>query len=242
MTTFDLPQQELIPLGLELEERQTLGLRERAPVDAPGRIALGRPQCIALDEKTVDRDAQRFLKTRDAHAYYLVALTCSFQQDLQRPLETAWLKFDLRLTGGAPGLEVVAWSLEPAILYKTIKVTRTVKLDASLKLTGIGPVPAEVGPSASRETHEEYERQAVFLEALGEGTSSAAWSFTRTPVAEIGGPFHLRLVAELPKAAQAIGTLNVGASIRQRAIGIFSYTANLQELPAARLLNIPDSA
>jgi CHAT domain len=137
----------------------------------------------------------------------------------------------------AAGAEVVVGTLWPVLAD-----ARTVNLDASLKLTGIGPVPAEVGPSASRETHEEYERQAIFLEALGEGTSSAAWSFTRTPVAEIGGPFYLRLVAELPKAAHATGALSVGASIRQHAIGIFSYTANLQELPAARLLNIPDSA
>jgi hypothetical protein len=240
MMEIELPKTELQPVMLEIEERETLGLRGSAPSEAPDRIAIGKPQCLALDRATLNRRARRFLKARSGSSYYLVAFDCSFRYEEERPLESAWLRIDLLIPEERVEGTATAWSLEPLLQYDAISVSRTVSLSAALKLTaGVG-VSGELGPSGERQTIETYERRAVFLEGLGEGTSSPAWSFTRTPVAEIRGAFHLRLVAELPAASRAEGVVSVGATIKHRVLGgIFSYSANLDDVSNVRVVPIP---
>jgi hypothetical protein len=239
VTELQLAEPELHPVTLQIEERETLGLRGSSPPGTPDRVAIGKPQCIALDRAAVDWRGRRFLKAHADASYYLLAFDCSFRHDRESPLETAWLQVDLGIPQSEDGGTATAWSLEPLLQYNPISVSRTVNLSAMLKFVGPGGL-AEIGPSASREKVETYEQQAVFLEGLGEGTSSPAWAFTRTPLVEIRGPFHFRLVAEVTRAARAEGVVSCGATIKHSLLGgIFSYSANLDDVPSVRIVSIP---
>jgi hypothetical protein len=230
MTRFDLPEEEFHEVTLEPEDRVTLGAREDT-ADAPiSRIVLSRPLVKAIDVSVVDEDTRPFLRDHADREYYLVGLACSFKHDEREPVISAWVQVELRLTDDDPEGIVSAWSLQPEQLSDPAELTRTVEFDPSLKLTGVAGVGVEIGVGGKKATETHFTRDLTFLEGLGIGTPSPAWSFTRTDAHEIRGLFRLRFIAELSAENTAEGVISAGATIKRRLLGR-SYVAALKDRP-----------
>jgi hypothetical protein len=242
LTTIWLPDAELVPVPLVLEERVTLGPQQAGSSVLPDRVSVGRPSCQALDASSVDEDARPFLGRRADHEYYLVGLTCSFMHDVNAPFLTAWLQLSLSLTDDGPDAttghdEATAWSLAPTVLFEPMDVSQTSELDAELKLTGFAGISTDIGVGGKRETEAHFVRKEIFLEGLGEGSSKPVWAFTKTAVSDIRGPFRLRAVTEIPYGRSAAGVVTVGASLGRKLMGL-SYSSPLKNVPPARHLVI----
>jgi hypothetical protein len=155
-----------------------------------------------------NRPRQVFLAGKPSSTFWLLAISCSFRAVEKEPMETAWLQVSLSTVNPDGAAAPVAWPMEPTMLDDAVQVTRTTKLDASLKLAS-DHVPIDIGPSSGREITRAYTERRPFLEALHEGTERPAWVFTRTPVTEIRGLHRLRTVVEL--AARSVGQADISA-------------------------------
>jgi hypothetical protein len=230
MSRFLLTGEEFHDVELEPEDRVTLGV----PVDLSDvprkRIALARPLVQPMDVSAVDADTRPFLQAAVGREFYLVRLGCSFRHDVQQPFISAWLQADLRLGDDSPDGIASAWSLYPVSLSDPAEMTREVEIDPSLKLTGVAGVSVDVGVSGKRSTQARYTSSMIFLEGLGAGTSSPAWSFTRTDAHEIRGEFWLSFVAEVSAGHGAEGVVSAGATIRKRTLRR-SYVVALKDRP-----------
>jgi hypothetical protein len=230
VTTLELEEPALEPVALGLEERRLLGAASLAPDAVGDRISIGRPVCKALDLDTVDADARDFLGSRPSSSFWLLALTCSFLAANDEPIETAWLRIQLKPEAPAGAETPIAWSMEPLALTDLVQISRSAKLDATLKLKS-EVVPIEVGPAVARETSQQYERRVPFVEAHQEGTPQPSWIFTRTAVTEVRGVHHLRTVVELPAGATGQAEVSAGATLKLKALGLIPYRAQLENLP-----------
>jgi hypothetical protein len=227
---------EAVPLGLD--RRVTLGAATDAPDEQADRISLGRPACVPLDVDTVDEGARVFLEARPAATFWLLALTCSFRAVEDEPIEQAWLEVRLNAVQ-PPGSEApTAWSMEPLSLASPMQISQVTKLDASLKLTS-PVVPIELGPSIGRETTEEFQAEAPFVEAHREGTSRPSWIFSRTKMTDVRGVHRLRTVVDLSAGATAQAEVSAGARLKLKRFGLISYKARLDDLPEHQVLQFP---
>jgi hypothetical protein len=213
----------------------------RVPGELLGRISIGRPACIRLDLANVDQDAQVFLAGKPGSTFWLLAISCSFRAVEKEPMETAWLQVSLSTVNPDGAAAPVAWSMEPTILDDAVQVTRTTKLDASLKLAS-DHVPIDIGPSSGREITRAYTERRPFLEALHEGTERPAWVFTRTPVTEIRGLHRLRTVVELAAGSVGQADISAGAILKLNRLGLFPYRVNLDQVPDSRTVRIGPGA
>lgn len=227
MTTIRLPDPDLLAVPLEPFERVVLGGGESAQTQH-GRLSLGRPSCYPLDLATVDDDGARFLRSRPASRFYLLELTSSFVADDENPLVSAWVDVGLAAVDPPDATAPVAWSMSPVSPADAVKVTRTVTLGASLKLT-LPLIPVDAGPSAERSREESFEVQDVALEALHEGTARPTWRFSPTVSRQIRGKHDLRLVVEMPATGTARAEVSVGATIRLRRFKVLRYPATLPD-------------
>ncbi|QTE00782.1 hypothetical protein [Streptomyces cyanogenus] len=237
MTSLDITDPVLEPVTLDLAQRVTLGSRRQPPDEQPGRIALGRPVCLPLDLATVDEEARIFLSGRPDSAFWLLALVCSFRAVEDEPMESAWLNVRLRTVRPAGAEPPTAWSMEPLALADAVEVSKTVSLDAELKLTSV-LVPIEVGPSAGREWTRSYERSETYVQAHAEGSAQPSWFFTRTPVREIDGVHRLRTVVELPATAVGEAEVSVGATLKLKRCGLIPYRTDPDRVPAPRTVRL----
>jgi hypothetical protein len=231
VTRLLLPDQEVHDIVLEPEERVTLGPGAGSAPLAAGRIQLARPVALRIDVNAVDADTRPFLEQNSHREYYLVGLGCSFRHDQAQPLVSAWLQVELGLVGGDSGGIVSAWSLQPEQLAAAAEVTNGVELDPTLKLKPLGALGLDVGVSGKKTTQAQFSRGLIFLEGLGAGTASPAWSFTRTDAQEIRGAFRLRFVAELSEGRAAEALVSVGATIETKGRLGRSYVAHLTDVP-----------
>lgn len=230
MSRIYLPDEEFHDVELEPEDRVTLGTSVDPSSVPRKRIALARPLVRRMDVSVVDADTRPFLEAAVDREYYLVRLGCSFRHDSQEPFTSAWLEADLRPGDDNPDGVVSAWSLYPVSQSDPAEMTRQVEIDPSLKLTGVAGVSVDVGVSGKKSTQANYTSSMVFLEGLGAGTSSPAWSFTRTDAHEIRGEFWLNFVAEVSAGHSAEGVISAGATIQRRTLGR-SYVVSLKDRP-----------
>jgi hypothetical protein len=236
VTTFEMPGDgELQPVTLRPEQRTTLGSRKDLPPDQQDLISLGRPEVRRLDRASLDPDAQQFIDSRTGSDFWLIATTCSFRAVDDQPLTEAWLEIRLHTAEPAGAAAPTAYSMEPLTLADSVTVTTTVKLDGSLKLTS-PVVPIEVGPSAGRQTQQQYTARKPYVEAFREGTSRPAWLFHPTPATGIRGVHRLRTVVELPAGATGRGEVGVGGQVRLKVLGLFPYRAPAGQLPAHQIV------
>jgi hypothetical protein len=233
VTVIDLGESgELVPMTLHLDPRVTLGTRERAdvPAELSDRIAIGRPLCAPINLTAVDAEARPFFAERHDSAFWLLCLTCSFLASEDAPIDRAWLQVRLRSAPPEKGDEPVAWSMEPQALSDPVKIARSAKLSASLKLSS-ELVPLEVGPAVERGKTSEYTRDVPYVEAHREGTARPAWIFTRTEIVEIRGVHRMRAVVEVSAGRQARAEVSVGADLALKRFGLIPYKSKLADLP-----------
>ncbi len=235
MTLIDIAETELQAVDLASEQRVTLGGSAAVEDTRIDRVSLGKPVCMPLDMSVLDEQDRQFLFGRPGSRFWLLALTCSFREVADAPIESAYVEVQLAVTAPEGADEPTAWSMEPLKLSNTVKLSRTVKLDASLKLSS-DVVPIEVGPSAGVGTTQSYERSVPYLQAHREGTQRPVWFFTRTPAASIGGVHRMRTVVELPAGAAGRAAVGMGATLRLKRFGLIPYRAILADLPDHRFV------
>jgi len=233
VTTFEAPPSELIPVALEPQGRTTLkGAQEQAQAHHD-RLSLGWPSCIELDMSRVDDEAKVFLAARPASRFFLLALTASFAPDDENPLESAWVDVQLSTDSPAGTEDPVAWSMKPSTSSDPVSETRKVSIDASLKLV------ADLGVQAGKERTISFERRAVTVEALREGTRTPGWTFYATEVGQIRGAHHLFLIIDMAAGSTGTATISVGATLRLRRLRVFRYRATLEHLPEMSRIALP---
>jgi hypothetical protein len=119
----------------------------------------------------------------------------------------------------------VARSMSPDLLFEPVESTRATKLGASLKFV------------AERSSQVTTTSRTVYLEALYEGGDTPTWSFTRTEQ-EIRGLYVLNMVIEADRQVGISGVASLGATVRARRLGLFSYQSRLSPR-AAVLFTVP---
>ena len=237
MTTFDLPEPELVSVSLDPGQRVTLG--SRAAVEAEeDRIWLGRPVCLPADLDDVDEDAKPFLMGRPDSTFTLLAVTVSFAHDEDNPLKSAWVDVALRRQSPPDVPEPVAWSMQPLSDSDPVSVARKASFDASLKLKA-HPLPVDIGPSIKRENDRSYTQRAVRVEALREGESTPRWQFSETEVSPIRGAHRLTLIVETARGASGQAEISAGATIWVRRVKVFRYAAALDKVPEIAFAVVP---
>jgi hypothetical protein len=239
MTTFDLPEPELLSVSLDPDQRVTLGFGVGGVVGAePERAWLGRPFCRPADLDSVDADARPFLTGRPESAFSLVGFPVSFSHDEDNPLVSAWVDVTLRRQAPPDAPGPVAWSMLPLSESDPVNIAKKATVDASLKFTS-GLLPVDIGPSAGHETDQSYTQRAVSVEALGEGTSAARWEFFATEVSPIRGTHRLMLIVETASGSSGQAEISIGATIRIRRQKVFRFKAALEKVPEIAIVAVP---
>jgi hypothetical protein len=240
MTTFDLPDPELVSVRLDPAQRVTLGAGAAVEPERK-RISLGQPVCLAADLDHVDEEARPFLLGHANSTFTLLALTVSFVHDEDSPFQSAWVDVALRRQAPPDMAMPVARSMVPLSDSDPVNVTRKATFNGSLKLTA--PVLGlDVGPSVGQESDRTYTRRAVRIEADGEGQSTPRWTFSRTEVSAIRGTHRLTLIVVTDRGAVAQAEISAGATIWLRRAKVFRYQAALEDLPEVAYAVIPGPA
>jgi hypothetical protein len=237
MTTFDLPEPELVGVRLDPSQRVTLG-GGAAVESEEDRIWLGRPVCLPADLDDVDEDAKPFLMASPDSTFTLLAVTVSFAHDEDNPLKSAWVDVALRRRVPPDVPEPVAWSMVPFSDSDPVNVARKASFDASLKLEA-DALPVDIGPSIQRENDRSYIQRAVRVEALREGKSNPGWKFSQTEVSPIRGTHRLTLIVETARGASAQAEISAGATIWLRRRKVFRYAAALEKVPEVASIVVP---
>jgi hypothetical protein len=235
LTTLDLPEPDLLSVRLDPEQRVTLGAGVAISAE-PDRVCLGRPVCLPVDLDTVDTDTKLFLTGRPASVFSLLALTVSFAYEQDNPLESAWV--DVALRGQAPADELTAWSMQPQSEADPVNVVKKATFDASLKLKS-PLLPADIGPSVSREGDRSYTERAVSVEAEREGSNAPRWKFFATDVSPIRGTHRLQLIVETASGTSGWAEISIGATIRLRRKRLFRFRAALDNVPEVAVVAVP---
>jgi hypothetical protein len=237
MTTLDLPEPELLSVRLDPEQRETLGTAVVVNPEAD-RVSLGRPVCQPVAPDTVDADTKPFLTGRPDSVFSLLGLVVGFAYDEDNPLESAWVDVALRGQAPADAPEPVAWSMLPLSEANPVNVAKKATFDASLKFKG-QPLPVDIGPSIGHENDWSYTQRAVSVEAFGEGTSAARWTFFATEISPIRGTHRLLLFVETASGSSGQAEISVGATIRLRRKKLFRFRAALDKVPEVAVIAIP---
>lgn len=211
-----IPRRRTVRSGTSTHPDLTRPLEQRLAIGGPWSRLLD-PRALEGDE--LEPDARRFLEYEGTVAdFFLVQVTCSFRPENDEPFAKAVLRITLSAShpeAAAP----IAWSMKPDRLTTPTTLSRTVKLDGSLKVFGVG---LGAGLEQSREQPDE-----IFVEAFFEGLSNPTWEVTRTSNAEISGLQRFILVVRAAKGAGANGRATLGATISKRRFGVIPYEAAL---------------
>lgn len=198
------------PLELILEERVTLGAGAAPPGSFTDRVVIGRPLVATVD--VADLPAERRRYAAGDRRFATVELPVSFVHDDDNPFESAWLQVALTQDSDGDGWPPVGRWLEPSVVSSTVAETHTTKLGTSKILM------------TEHNQQTTSQRTLISLEALYEGTAQPTWSFTRTRHHEIRGRHTLTMAVEHAPTGTVTASVSIGATIRVRRLGIFSYT------------------
>jgi hypothetical protein len=237
MTTFDLPEPELVSVRLDPAQRVTLGGGVAAEAEEQ-RIWLGQPVCLPADLDHVDEDAKPFLMGRPDSTFTLLAVTVSFAHDEDNPLKSAWVDITLRRQSPPDMPEPLAWSMVPFDDSDPVNVTKKAVFNGSLKLESPA-LGLDVGPSMERENDRTYTQRAVSVEALREGKSTPRWQFSETDVSPIRGTHRLTLIVDTARGAFGRAEISAGATIWLRRRKVFRYEAALDKVPEVAFAVVP---
>jgi hypothetical protein len=145
-------------------------------------------------------------------------LSCTFVSDDEQRLADAWLRLDL---DGA-----VAQSMEPVTLEEITELSYNVKIS----------VPCVINSEVTLGGKKNKRETAV--QALYEGTSTPAWTFTETSSRPLHGLQRLRLIMRAPAGQPVRGTISIEANVRAKRLGVLPYVAPIAELPSPPWLEV----
>jgi hypothetical protein len=167
------------------------------------RISLGVPQSVELTHAPVGdvTGLSDFLGATDA-IFILVHLGCSFMPAAGQRFVRASLRLAIRREDGMAERAPVAWSMEPRCLPQVTELSRTQKVDASLKVFSVS-----VGQE-QRST-----RARCLIRAYNELQSDPRWEFRRTKGAEIVGT--QRLIVVVSTTVRAIVRITLTAELQR---------------------------
>jgi hypothetical protein len=237
MTTFDLPDPELVSVRLDPTQRVTLGGGVAVEAEEQ-RISLGQPVCLPADLDHVDDGAKPFLLGRPDSTFTLLAVTVSFVHDEDNPFKSAWVDITLRPQSPPDMAPPVAWSMVPFEESDPVNVTKKAVFDGSLKLKNPA-LGLDVGPRYERDNKITYTQRAVSVEALREGQSTPRWQFSETDVSPVRGTHRLTLIVDTARGAVGQAEISAGATIWLRRRKVFRYEAALDKLPEVAFAVVP---
>lgn len=216
-----------VPLDLRTERGRP---KPDAPMQLASRVVVGSPQfrrLIAADAGS-DQDLQQFIESEAATwDYYLIALSCTFVSDDEQRLADAWLRINLSNPDNATDAPI-AHSMEPIALAEIRELSYSVKISVPLVISG----EASLGGKKNK--------VETAVQALFEGTSTPAWTFSETSTRPLHGMQRLRMVVRSAAAQPILGTIEIGANVHHRRLGLnpLPYIAPIAELPTPPLLEI----
>jgi hypothetical protein len=223
---IELPVLTTVSADLVADAAVTRGAAPAPDQPIPGRITIGVPIGIVLDESAVsDAELRAFVTAeRTTARYALFHLSMSLGRDDESPVERAWLRVTLTRADGESAPPVIAWSLSPLRETRdTATVTRSVQLGPQLRLM-----------SASVSAQTTSTRREVVVEGAGLQESAPAWELRPPDGEALSGSYPFTLVARGPAGAPIVATVSVMANVRRRRF-FRSYHA---ELPAGLPLSV----
>jgi hypothetical protein len=208
---------DLQAIDLDLDERVTLGLSAAPPETFKERVYLGRTQVAEFEGDDLTAAQRSHVQAHPELCFTRATVPLTLVHDEENPFESVWLQITLR-TEPSDGAAISRWP-DPDLLFEPIETTITDKIGAALKVTA---EHSEQVKSTGRD---------VYLEALYDGGPTPTWSFTRTSE-QIRGRYLLSMVVEAKRDARVTAEARLGATVRARKLGIFSYTAKLTPVMA----------
>ncbi|MFI9550686.1 hypothetical protein [Nonomuraea endophytica] len=217
MTEIELSEDADVPVALRLRT-----VRGRPAPAAPflleGQVAIGTPTTRRLTAADAgpDEELAGFIAAESARwDYYLTALSCTFVSQEEAELASGWLRITLS------GEESTAHSMDPMLLEEFADLSYSIKLVVPLV------IESEFGVDGARK------KRRTAVEGLYDGTRTPSWVFHGSARAPVHGVQRLRLVVRTPAGLPAEGTIQAGASVRHKRLGLdlFSYTTPLADLP-----------
>ncbi len=208
---------DLQAIDLDLDERVTLGLSVAPPETFKERVYLGRTHVAEFEGDDLTAAQRSHVEAHPELRFARAGVPLTLVHDEENPFESVWLQITLR-TEPSDGAAISRW-LDPGLLFDTIETTTTDKIGAALKVT------------AEHSEQVKSTGRAVYLEALYDGSPMPTWSFTRTKE-QIRGRYLLSMVVEAERDARVTAEARLGATVRAKKLGIFSYTAKLTPVVA----------
>ncbi|MGW3031263.1 hypothetical protein ACWDCB_08500 [Streptomyces sp. NPDC001178] len=203
---------DLQAIDLNLDERVTLGLSAAPPETFKERVYLGRTRVGEFEGNDLTSDQRSHVEAHPDLRFTRAEVPLTLVHDEENPFESVWLQITLH-TEPSDGAAISRW-LDPSFLFDAIETTTTDKIGAALKVTA---EHTEESKSTGR---------VPYLEALYDGGPTPTWSFTRTEN-QIRGRYLLSMVVEAERDARVTAEARLGATVRAKKLGIFSYAAKL---------------
>ncbi len=143
-----------------------------------------------------------FLAATD-NAYFLVHVACSFDPIEKERFVRATLAITLTRRDETVELPPLAWSMEPRCLPHITELSRSQKIDGSLKLLGV---------SVAREKRSQ--QTECLVQAFNELQANPRWDFRHADGAPIIGTQRLIMVVQTP--APTLGSVALTAELHRR--------------------------
>ena len=192
------------------------------PEELRGWIKLGTPIVAPVGDPVTQGDTHRF-----AH----VQLAVSLRPGDEEPFQSVWLKVQLsresRIENDAS--PPIAWSLHPKTQSSPVEVTTKLKLNGSLKFSGVG-----IGTDQERD--QKFTHNEVHLEAFNDLRSDPVWEFRGTELTPIRGAHRLHMIVRYEKGTACRGNVKLEATIQRKRWGLIEYTAALDGLEATTFM------
>jgi hypothetical protein len=217
MAEVELP--EVTWHRVDLNPRTVKGGTQPEPRDSlPERMSVGEPIVLRITPALIGNDqtlASYLEQEGRDFDFLMVRLGCTFLPADGETFVSAWIRLLLeRLDGGDP--EPIAWSMQPDRVVDVVKQTRGIEIGPELQLEPVG-----LGATYSRDT--EVNRKEYFIQAFNLLQPDPRWRFTPTRSTSISGSYLLTLVIRAPKDTEAEATMDLGASVRRKRLGIIPY-------------------
>jgi hypothetical protein len=183
-----------------------------------GRLSIGDPVVMPLSAERVAADselAEFVLQEADHSRYCLLHLVCTFRPDSKHD-RNPFIRADLGVRFDADGARPIAWSLTPR--QRTVRVPYKLHVALGAKLTFVEP---------TLDISSEGEREKVYIQSYGERQSDPEWRMRRTARQRIEGDESFSIVVKMPVEGAAEANVILGATIRDRVLGLVPYNAAL---------------
>lgn len=231
MTPIDQSAEAAAPT-YDIELVPTLLLQTPTPQPTlTGRISLGTPvvrPLTAAQAAEGDGEWVEFLELQAGqYDYLLLSLVCSFRPSPGgTPFVDAGIGIQLEVPGEPTDRRPIAWSISPKKRALPATPSAQLKLTAKLMLVEAG---VEFTP-------EQGSREELFVVGMGERDSDPEWRFSATASTPLVGDESLALIVRAPVGMPARAHITIGATVRQRRLGLIPYRAQLP--PALRTIDL----